>query len=59
MEEPRRKSKYVSCCHRITRDSEDFFFQEYRVLCYKSEKQIDGQDEEVVESFSKLQVSED
>jgi len=33
--------------------------KEYRVLCYKSEKQIDGRDEEVVDSFSKLQVSED
>jgi len=31
---------------------------EYSVLCYKSEEEIDGGDEEVVSSFSKLQVSE-
>jgi len=54
MEAPRRRSKYVSSCYRVTRDSEHIFFQEYRVLCYKS-----GDDEEVVDSFSKLQVSED
>jgi hypothetical protein len=28
------------------------------VLCYKSEEEADGQDEEVVASFSRLQVSE-
>jgi hypothetical protein len=28
------------------------------VLCYKSEEETDGQDEEVVSSFRKLQVSE-
>jgi len=32
--------------------------KEYRVLCYKSEEEADGQDEEVVASFSRLQVSE-
>jgi hypothetical protein len=49
-------------CHpvtRITRDSEDILLQEYRVLCYKYEEEIDGGGEEVVDSFSRLQVSED
>jgi len=32
--------------------------KEYAVLCYKSEEETDGQDDEVVTSFSKLQVSE-
>jgi len=42
----------------ITRNLGHTFFQEYRVLCYKSEEEADGQDEEVLASFSRLQVSE-
>jgi len=33
--------------------------KEYRVLCYKYEEEIDGGGEEVVDSFSRLQVCED